>query len=458
MSDGHICDTASERLELANRAALEADWSSLCQHLHQLVQQPAHCTPEAIAQWQDLAQLALERGDFHIRWDVAKLMARPTPELSLVRPQKIVARLEALDVEAMAEEGEDDGLLWFLVRILGELGDPDSIPALVALLHRTPEEDITAAVVTALGQIGAPAIPAVCELLDTPQTRPAAVQALAQIRHPDAVAPLTRAVKDANPEIRALAVATLADAQHPEAYAILVEALGDVASTVRRAALRGLGSPRHHNSPATLAKMGGCLWDINLSVRQAAALALGRTHLPQAAALLFRALQAPETPPVLQPQLIGALVQTETAVGITHLTQYAKAQHAAHGLDGTPVAAIATSLGRVEAPTLVPQALALLEMLLAWTPPTDPIRCAIAASLGQLSPACSRQIELLIAMLAEADTSLRLHVLAALRKLAPTEGRQRLRAIADAPRTAPRLRQAVLQALQDWDYSMMSKS
>ncbi|MEO0407331.1 MAG: HEAT repeat domain-containing protein [Cyanobacteria bacterium P01_A01_bin.135] len=443
MSDEDLYGAVSGQLKLAHRAAFEEDWPLVVQHLNRLQQSPPE--PPALAKWQDLALRTLEAGDFHVRWDVAKLMAGASPDLPLIQPPRLIALLDEVDLE-------DDSLLWFLVRILGEQGSPESIPALLALLRQSPPEDVTAAVVTALGQIGVPAIAPICGLLDDPHLRPAAVQALAQIRHPDAVAPLMQVIRDANPEVRALAIATLADAQHPEAQPVLVEALDDVASIVRRTALRGLGKGLGQ-APATVTKIGDLLWDLNLGVRRAAILALGRSRLSQAADILFTALQAPDMPPGLRPQLIVALAQTETAAAMAHLTSYAIAQYEALGKTGVPILAVATSLGRVETPQLAASAVALLKRLITWTSAADSAeRCAIASSLGQLPPT-GEQLQLLLAMLDGADTSLRLHIVAALRKVAPDEAEGKLQAIAAHPRTAPALRQAAQRALQDWQHT-----
>ncbi|MGF1537457.1 MAG: HEAT repeat domain-containing protein [Elainellaceae cyanobacterium] len=424
---------------LAQDAVNQGNWGLAVQYLQQWQQQPE--LPMA-AIWRSLALRTLEMGDFQTRWDVAKLISHCGPDL--VQPKDVVALI--------GEASEEDwSLLWFLVRILGEFHQPESVSTLVDLLQRSPSEDVVAAITTALSQIGEPAIAPVSQLLDSPQTRHAAVQILARIRHPDAAAAVACVVNDSDPAVRALAITTLGDVAYPQAQPLLIAALRDVAAEVRRAAVVGLGARRDRLSSETIEQMGELLWDVSLSVRRAAISALGRLNCKAAADLLYDALQSSSTPPILEPDLLQALASTETRAGLDHLAVYAEADSGKTD-SGRRISAIAASLGRIKTSALVPKAVGLLMRLLTWTQSGDrAARQAIATSLGQLGQVDST--DTLIAMLSDADTGVRLHVTAALRKLAPTEAYRRLVAIAASPQTSPDLRQNASLALQDWDQS-----
>jgi len=454
MSDEDIYQNAKPGLLImADEAASDGDWPRAAHYLQQALQNGSLLVPAEVDLWRTLALRMLEMGDFHIRWDMAKLIARTTPAL-----------VHAEDIASLLDQGdpEDDSFAWFLVRILGDLGGPESIATLVALLRRSPADDVVSAIVMALSQIGTAAIPAVCHLLDEPKNRPAAVQVLARIHHSDAVNALVGVISDADPEIRALAIATLGDAQHPQASPILVDALDDVAPAVRQAAVAGLGSslgnhrlgPEH--MPVTVAKMGALLWDLNLGVRRAAILALGRIPSDDAADLLYKALQSQSMPPVLQRDLIQALARTETAAGIAHLAAYAADLNPASSDDETLCSDIAVGLGRMETAELIPSSVALLKQLLTGTTNANSaIRRAIATSLGRLGHGGDPRsaVEILIQMLAGADVGTRLHITAALRKLSPLDAPQRLAAIATSSQATDDLKQTARLALQDWEQS-----
>lgn len=439
MSDADNADNSTAE-QLAQDAVYHANWGLAAQYLQQWQQQPEALGSDAT--WRSLALRTLEMGDFQTRWDMAKLISQCGPHR--VRPEDVVALIK--------EASEEDWtLLWFLVRILGEFHQPESVSTLVALLQQSPAEDVVAAIITALSQIGEPAIAPVSELLDSPQTRYAAVQILARIRHPAAAAAIARVVHDADPDVRALAITTLGDVAYPQAQPLLLTALKDVAAEVRRAAVAGLGARRDQLSPEAIAQMGELLWDISLSVRRAAISALGRLNRKSAADLLSEALQSPSTPPVLEPELVQALASTETRAGLEHLAVYVEADHDAADLDRR-ISAIAASLGRIETAALVPKAVGLLMRLLTWTQSGDrAARQTIATSLGQLGQVEST--DTLIGMLGDADTGVRLHVTAALRKLAPVEAYRRLVNIASSPQTSPELKENASLALQDWDQS-----
>ncbi len=442
---GNSENSISDLLALAREAATQSNWTLTSHYLHESLQKSSQQTPSEASAWRGLALQTLEMGDFHTRWDIAKLIARCEPDAIL--SDGVIPLLDQVT-------DDDWSLPWFLVRILGEFRRPESISALVNLLQRSPSEDVESAIVTALGNIGAPAIASVRQLLDQPQTRPAAVQVLARIRHPDAAAAIASATRDNDPTIRALAIATLGDLQQAKAQPLLIAALNDVSAEVRRAAVIGLGSRRSTLSAATVTQMGTLLWDISLSVRRATILALGRLRCKGAADLLYEALCSESTPPTLRRELIQALVHTETRSGIEYIAAYAQSSRDSHDSGAaTPwIGDVATGLGRIEAPDLIPAAVGLLKLLLSWTcPDNSAARQVIATSLGQLGQMDS--VSTLISMLSEADVGVRLHVTAALRKLGSDEAYRQLAAIATSSQASPELQDNASLALRDWKQS-----
>ncbi|TAF98015.1 MAG: HEAT repeat domain-containing protein, partial [Oscillatoriales cyanobacterium] len=76
------------------------------------------------------------------------------------------------------------------------------------------------------------------------------------------------------------------------------------------------------------------------------------------------------------------------------------------------------------------------------------IKQSLALALGQLGDI--RAVDVLIQLLADADNSVRLHSLSALKRLGGGEVRQQLASLVDRPSLEPRLKQGIAIALQEW--------
>jgi HEAT repeat protein len=118
---------------------------------------------------------------------------------------------------------------------------------------------------------------------------------------------------------------------------------------------------------------------------------------------------------------------------------------------------IVTVLGRVEQPDLRTKASEiLLEMLQSAARATQysSVKQAIALSLGHLGNV--RAIEPLIQLLASSDAAVRLHVITALKHLAPEAAYRQLQQLASSVALAPDLKQGVAIALREWSNQVAS--
>lgn len=436
-----IVNTDNQKLwQQAQVAQTSGDWSLLIQHLQQLcglkdasrshVRTQVKSEPPTTTQLLDLAIEVLVNGDFQQRWDVAKLIPRCG--------QVAIASL----IEIVADEAEDEELIWFAVRILGEFDQPEAITALIELLKTTDSEELQAAAATALGQIGISAIASLTELLTNEHTRLLAVRSLAYIRRSETIDPLLSVVNDPQVAVRATALEALSSFHDSRIPPVLLSALDDRAPLVRREAVLGLGFRRDLCKELDLVRrLLPKLYDFNIDVCRAAAIALGRLGGDSAATGLNQVLTSPHTPELLQIEIVRALGRIETNLALDYLDLYFQQSSAVVLLQE-----IATVLGRIESPQLKAKATAILSKFLQ-TSTTASIKGAIALSLGHLGEV--QAIDTLIELLADRDQSVKLHAIAALKQLAPDAYAQ-LQQMATDAQLAPELQQGVAIALSEW--------
>jgi HEAT repeat protein len=394
-----------EQLLVQAQTAHDAsDLSLLNQYLHQLVltNNVKHSELANLENILELALSILEMGDFQQRWDIAKVLI----QLGNIAIPPLINILE--------DEDAEDELRWFAVRILGELQHPDSISPLVELLQNNPEEELKAIAATALGQMGNVAIPVLTQMLQLDDTRLLAVRSLSYIRCSETIAPLLRVVEDAQAEIRTAAIEALSSFHDERVPPILLNALDDVAATVRRAAIQGLGfRPDLCAELDLVTRLEPKLYDFNIEVCCTAAVALARMGGDTAVKHLFTVLISPHTPITLQLEIIRALIWVETLSGLEYLQQALN-----HTASATLWQEIVTVLGRVHKPELTTAATAILLNMLSFQHPATKItsiRSAIALSLGQLgSPQAA---EFLHTLSDDTDELVKLHAIAALKKL-----------------------------------------
>ncbi|GAX39100.1 HEAT repeat-containing PBS lyase [Tolypothrix sp. NIES-4075] len=420
------------------RAAHDAgDWSRVLQCVQLILGENAK-DPEIVKNQAYLLELALsilEMGDFQQRWEIAKVFVR----LGNVAITPLIDILE--------DEDAEDDLRWYAVRILGDLKNPKAIAPLVELLKSSDDEEFKAIAAAALGQIGQSAIAALSELLTSVDTRVLAVRSLCYIRQPEIITPLLSVVQDPLVEIRAIAIEALSSFHDPRIPAILLKALNDVAAAVRREAVLGLSVRADlYSSLDLVAKLQPRLYDFNLEVAQAAAIALSRIGSDEAAKHLFLVLISPQTPIKLQIEIIRALSWMKTSSSLEYL------QQAFNQLSSQTLwLEIVTVLGRVSDSILTAKATVILLSILRSQHPAveiTSIKSAIALSLGQLGNI--EAIEPLISLLSDNNEVVRLHIVAALKNLAPETAYQQLQQLLNNPTLTPDLRKGVTAALAEW--------
>lgn len=447
-------------LEQAQVAAQQEDWSILNQCLQQLLQShdlssttSEDCTDSsaALVKVLHLALEALESGDFQTRWEIAKVFSvlgttNPNSDLDW-----IVTPLVAI---AQEDEAEWE-LRWFAIRILGDFNCPKVIQALVELLQTDADdedEDLSQIAAEVLASFGPAAIAPLAELLNHEASRLLAVQALAQIRHSETILPLLRVVDDPQATVRAMAIEALSSFHDARVPPILVQALSDPATPVRREAVAGLGMrPDLAEELHLVDLLSDRLWDLNLSVCQQAAIALGRIGSDAAASALFRVLQSSTTPEALELDLVRALGWMQTLTALDYL------QQALPLVSATAYQEIVTALGRIDSSDLKPQVAHLLSDLLssnqiATQPPQ--VKQAIALALGNLG--VMQNLHPLVQLLADPDMGVQLHAIAALKKLAPQAAYDHLLGLNANPTIDPSLRQGIAIALQEWQIEHVS--
>lgn len=122
----------------------------------------------------------------------------------------------------------------------------------------------------------------------SPDVREQAVFALGQIRDSRAAGPLGQALKDSNAQVREQAAFALGQLRSQEAVESLTAALRDQSANVREQAAFALGQIRDRRAVEPLL---GALKDESASVREQAAFALGQLRDPRAAEALTAALK-----------------------------------------------------------------------------------------------------------------------------------------------------------------------
>lgn len=182
------------------------------------------------------------------------------------------------------------------VRALGRLRDLEVLPQLCDALRFEPA--LWPAAITALGDMGHPdAVPALAELLGAlkreSQTglRNEIILALQKIGHPGAVPALAAALADASPTVRERAAEALGRIGSLEGVAALVQALQDGEKQVAANSAAALGAVRDPRSAEPLARS---LAHGYLELRTASARALGEIGGDVAVAALCRGLEDPE--------------------------------------------------------------------------------------------------------------------------------------------------------------------
>ena len=177
----------------------------------------------------------LEQGDFQQRWEVSKIL--PSLGTPVLEPLLNILQDETADIE----------MRWFVARTLGNFKSEIIIEPLINLLKNSKSEPTEAEIslqeitIITLSNLGNSAIAPLIQLLEKPDSKLLATQALAQIRHSETIPPLLTVVNDPNSKIRAIAIEALGSFHDPRVIPILLEALNDPVADVRKQAVIGLG-------------------------------------------------------------------------------------------------------------------------------------------------------------------------------------------------------------------------
>lgn len=352
----------------------------------------------------DWAVFLLEAGDFQQRWEIAKIFGR-LGEIAI--PRLLVL---------LADEEAEEELRWYGVRILGELKSPQAIAPLIELLQTSEDEDLQLMATNALAQIGESAIPAIAQLLASPATRLQAVRCLSYIHHHQIIDYLLPLIQDEDAFVRLTVIEALGSFQEPRVITALLEALTDPVVTVRKEAVTALGyRPDLRDSHHLCQHLQPRLFDLNLDVCCAAAIALGRMGCDTANQYLYNVFQSDHTPKRLQLEIIRSLSWSGIISGVRYLE---KIIH--NSCEITLCQEIITCLGRISHPSLQIKATEILQEMLQKPHPSihnTEIRWAIAFSLGQLAQTSA--IDAVTKLLEDQEEIVRIHAIAALKRLAP---------------------------------------
>jgi HEAT repeat protein len=385
-------------------------WLVLNQYLQQLEVEAVSLkngNSDSAPDGDEILKLALEvlvNGDFQDRWEVAKIF--PKLEKGAIGQSQELKAIAPL-VAILADEAAEAELRWFVARILGKCPHPEGITALVELLKTTDDEDLAEVAATALTNLGAAAVQVLTPLLAVAETRLLAVQALVGINSPEIVTPLLSVAQDSQVAVRMAVISALSNFHESAVIPVLRQALQDFAAPVRKEAAIALGMrPELLVEWDVVADLQPLIFDLNGEVCEAAAIALGRLRTDAAATALFQALKSAPLP--LQITIIRALGWMETPPALAYLGEILGELQAICQVEAIAV------LGRVSNPAMKPLA---VQILIDFFPNINvqhsQIKCALALAWGQLGNKTA--IPLLVEMLADVDSGVKLHAIAALK-------------------------------------------
>jgi HEAT repeat protein len=442
-------------LQQAELAAQQGDWPRLNQVLYQVLSgddsslQINHLSLKERESYLELALQLLRWGDFQDRWELTNIF-------SAFGSGAISPLLNLLQDNTAEWETH-----WSVIRILGALNHPDVVTPLIQMLADvgtdSGDDEIGSVLIEALMHLGSLTIAPLQELLNDAKTRFAAVQVLAHIRSAATIVPLMRVVQDADARIRAIAVEALSSFHEPQIPSVLVQALHDPTAPVRQAAIVGLGFRSDLAASFNLVQhLTAGLSDPVLEVCCQAAIALGRLGNDDAIFALANHLQTPDLPVVLQTEIVRTLGWVDTTTALERLQQILNASQTIQ-LSSTSIQEILSALGRTTTPQRQVQAAQILLQLLQTQHPCLIVpehRQRIALSLGQLGYAPS--LDALVQLLADPEPSVRLHVVAALKQLAPQQAYQTLKTLSQTPSLPAALQAGIQAALQEWSFASRS--
>jgi HEAT repeat protein len=420
------------------------NWDLALISLQQLSQQLlSPQTEEQLTAVLNLAIQVLENSDFATRWDLAKLFP-------LLGKRAIAPLLEIIENEDL-----DTEYRWFVARILAGFPASSVIPTLAQVLQQTTDEELRAIASQSLASFGSDAINTLSDLLTNSETRLLATQALSEINSQLTIAPLLTVIHDADPQVRQRAIASLINYPDPRIPPILIEAVNDLSSLVRKEAITGISLYIQQLSVNTdlISLLKPLLSDINLDVCCQTIICLGKIATPEAMQLLYELLLKLNTPAELKLEIIRTFGRIPNKAALDYLED---ALYVYTDPDNTSdhllLKEIINSFGQVHLPNL--QAIAT-NILLRFVQSDHPallqseIRQSLVLAWGYLGDV--KTIDYLILFLADENARVRLHCLAALKKLDGDLAYEKLTTLAQEPDLMPELQNGIAIALREWE-------
>ena len=375
--------------------------------------------------------LALEWGDFQVRWDVTNVL-----------PRLGERAIEPL-LEWLQEDDLDADVQWFGIRMLGRWAGEAGLTRLLEVL-RSGTPDLQAMALSVLIQQGNAILDRISPLLMTGDTRLLAVKILSGIRSRDTMNLLLTVVTDENPEIRTVALEALSSFQDERLGLVFIKALSDSVTSVRQTAAMAIGFCQTLSAFDRTVHLVPLLWDVQISVSCAAASSLGRVNHEDSIAALQKALFSQPLPTPLGLELarslfhIGNMAGYEDAIvglGAYVMTSVMTETNISmqNKFNSDVVSEIFQILGRVDIPIAKSIALYAVLKCLEQQNLNSVDRTLAITALGQLKDL--RSIDPLIQQLIHPDPSLRLHVLHALQLIDQSVALDRLKSQSISPST-----------------------
>lgn len=391
----------------------------------------------------------LVHGDFQTRWEISKTLKQ--------HPLGILGPLLAL----LSQAQEDEELLWFIARLLGEIEHPEAMETLAQILQSATTSEMQSVAVLALANRGRSALPTLTELLDQAHCRPLVVQVLSQIDAIEVVDLLLSLVADEDASVRHGTVEALSGFADPRIAPVLLTALQDHDSDVRRCAVRAVGARSAHLPGVALDQaIAPLLYDLNPKVVEQAITALGRLDTELCWEKLAEVLASPDCSVGLKLQAARAMGWSQSSAAIVHLVEQLDQnveqldQNLTSSVTAPENLALAREIVVVLGNLRRPQKLALAAQALESRLSTifalgdGELKRATALTLGRLGQDSS--FAPLCAYLSDSSNGLLFHIVATLRRLDPEQGLGRLQDMANERGIETETKTGIQAAIAEW--------
>ncbi len=353
-------------------------------------------------------------GDFHSKWDSARSFSKQFAHWENLPVPHLIGHLNS---------SEDPENQWFLIRMLGRYDHPVVVETLASFLVTTPIEELQLEATRALTQLGESAIATLTYLLTNTSTekRILAARTLSKIRRSDVIEPLLSVTDSPELQLRAVAIEALGSFHDPRVTPVLLKAIDD-APAIAVEAIRALGRRADLlNSTDLVGLLQQGLFGEEAAVAKESAIALGRLGTKDCAIALGQFITQP-APSEVKNVAVRALGWFDHPTATLYLTT---AFDCPMPLVMPAVKQeIARSLGQTRSSALKHSA---VKPLVAWLEGAglDPLESisfkqSVISALSRLG--LSEAVDSLIPLLGDSDARIRMHVVSALKQIAPRTG------------------------------------